>query len=637
MRHITHPVNGSAVDIYVPETMDDFTEAVAWASSRPRTPLGLDTETTGLDIFSPGFACRTVQIGTSTEAYVLRTGTSHGDACIRAILADHPHFILHNAPYDLLVLDVAGLAPLADLLPRVWDTYILAHLLDPRAAGEDGSVGLSLKALSTVYVDPEAKDAQTELRQTFRDLGARRQADGWALPGLTESETYLRYAGLDPVYTSRLMDELGPMIKSMGMSKLAQWEHDIQAVTTRMMHRGVLVDVPYTERLVHDLQEESERWAAVAARYGVNNVNSTAQVRDALLAMGVDLTEKTATGNLSVGKDALLPLAGLTPYWSEIVGADVNPLAEAVVKSKRAAKWKTAYAESFLTLRDSNDRIHPGIKSLAARTARMSVSNPPLQQLPSGDWRIRRAMIADEGNVFVSSDFSQIELRVLAANAGVEGMKEAIRSGRDLHDRTAASIWGDDFTKKQRGIAKSVNFLKIYGGGAGKLAKTAGIGPEDAREVFDAFDKAFPEVRRYGNKLQRDATQDGWAVRTPTGRRLPLSRERSYAATNYVVQSTARDLFAKALLGVSHMDGMDGALSLVVHDEIITQVPTDAAPEAAQIIADKMAMNYMGVPISAESEVFWGGSWGSGYGIPADVDHIPAQHDLPEVVVQSQF
>lgn len=634
MRTMTHPVNGSTVTLYVPETGEDYNAALSWVASRPRAHLGLDTETTGLEVFSSSFAVRTVQVGTGSEAFVLRTGTPHGDAVIRAILSDHPRFIAHNAPFDLLALDAVGLARLDDLMPKVWDTYILAHLLDPRAAGEEGAVGLSLKSLSTVYVDPAAKDSQSALRDVFRSLG-RRVSDGWDHPDLPHDETYLRYAGLDPVYTVRLMEAIGPMVKSMGMTKLANWEHEIQAVTTRMMHRGVLVDVPYTERLVHDLQEESERWAAVAARYGVGNVNSVAQVRDSLLAMGVDLREKTATGNLSVGKDVLLPLAGLTPYWDVIPDVDVNPLAEAVVKSKRAAKWKTAYAESFLSLRDSNDRIHPGIKSLAARTARMSVSNPPLQQLPAGDWRIRRALIADEGNVFISSDFAQIELRVLAANAQVTAMKEAIANGESLHKRTAALIWGPDYNKKQYGTAKSVNFLKVYGGGAGKLAKTAGLTESDARTVFEAFDKAYPEVRRYGNKLQRDATQDGWAVRTATGRRLPLSRERSYAATNYVVQSTARDLFAKSLLDVSRLPGMDSALSLVIHDEIITQVPTESAPEVAQLVADTMAMRYMGVPISAESEVFYGGSWGSGYGIPADADHIPAQHDLPEVVVQS--
>lgn len=634
MRTLTHTVAGSPVTIHVAESREDYEAAQVWVSSRPRSPLGLDTETTGLHIYGADFTVRTVQVGDGEEAYVLPVGTDSGDAAIRGILASHPRFVLHNAPFDILALSRAGLADRDHLLESAYDTYILAHLLDPRAAGEEGAVGLSLKALTNVYVDPDAQDPQRALLHVFHELG-RTKNTGWSHPDLISNETYLRYAGLDPIYAVRLMAELGPIVKSMGLSRLAHWEHDIQRVTTRMVDRGVLIDVDYTRDLITDLDREADQYRTQAARYGVSNINSTAQVREALLAMDVPLTERTATGNLSTSADVLLPLAGLTPYWDPIPGATVNPLAESVVKAKRAMKWRKAYAESFLDLRDENNRLHPSIKSLAARTARMSVSNPPLQQLPAGDWRIRRAVVADPGNVFVSSDFAQVELRVLAANADVSEMKRAIAAGESIHKATASLIWGADYSKKQYGTAKNVNFLKVYGGGAAKLAKTAGIPETDARDVFDAFDKAYPEVHRYGRKLQRDATQDNWAITTPTGRRLPLSRERSYAATNYSVQSTARDLFAKALLAVSALPNMDDALSLIVHDEIITQVPVDSAAEVAQLVADTMSMSYLGVPIDSESEVFWGGSWGSGYGIPADRDHVPDQHSRPDIVVSS--
>lgn len=628
MKTISHRVAGDLIKVYVPEDDADVTKFREWIAARRHVNLGLDTETTGLETWSPGFAVRTVQFGDRDEAWVLRTGRGLDDV-IREVLATHPKFILHNAPFDALALDRTGFAPLNDLMPRMFDTYILAHLLDPRAPGEEGAPGLSLKALSTVYVDPAAKDAQQELRATFRRLGARRDADGWALPAIVDEPVYLLYAGLDVVFVSRLMDVIGPMVRSLGMTRLAVWEHRIQEVTTRMTHRGVLVDVEYVEGLVRDLEEEARHYEGVAKRYGVDNVNSVKQVASSLLAMGVDLTETTATGNVSVGKDALLPLAGLTPYWTPIETAKVNPLADAVVRAKRAAKWKKAYAEEFLRLRDENNRIHPGIKSLAARTARMSIVAPPLQQLPSGEWNIRRAMIADPGKVFISCDFAQVELRVLAANADVHEMKDAILTGVDLHNRTATLIWGPDFTKPQRNKGKSVAFGHVYGGGAGVLAKTAGVSVPEAKDITEKFKRAYPELPAYAKKLQREAARDGWAVTTATGRRLPLSRERSYAATNYCVQSTARDLFAKALLAVSELPGMDDALALVVHDEIILQVPVEGAVEAARLVAETMSQTYRGIPIAAEAEVFAGGSWGSGYGIPADKDVHPEQHDDP--------
>lgn len=637
MRTLQHTVNDDQVTIRVPETAHDFTVALDWIAERPRAVLALDTETTGLDIFSPGFQVRTVQIGDGNDAWVLRVGyTSNADDTIRTALRQHSKFVLHNAPFDVLALDRIGLAPIDSLLPRCYDTRILCHLLDPRGPGEDGSVGLSLKALSTVYVDPDASDSQAALKSVFRSLGAKRISEGWSLPSLVEDDTYLLYAGLDVIYTSRLLAEVGPIIRSMGQSRLASWEHRIQEVTTRITHRGILVDVEYTEALVEELKAEEARYAKVAQQYGVGNVNSTAQVRDGLLRMGVNLTAKTATGNLSVGKEALLPLAGLTPYWTPIDGVEPNPLADAVVRAKRAAKFRVAYAETFLALRDENDRLHAGITSLAARTARMSVSHPALQQLPQGDWRIRRCLIADPGHVFVSSDFAQIELRVLAANADVAQMKDAISTGADLHDRTATLIWGPDFTKRQRGIAKNVAFGKVYGAGPTKIAATAGISLQEGRDVVDAFNAAYPEVPRYANKLQRDAAQDGWAIRLyTTQRRLPLSRERSYAATNFDCQGTARDIFADKLLKVSALPAVENRIALVIHDEILTQVPVEEAEAHAHLMADTMSGTYRGVPIDTEAEVLWGGSWGSGYGIPADRDAVPDQHERAPIKVQS--
>lgn len=636
MRTITHPVNGTETVIRVPETVQDFDAALFWVADHHRVVLALDIETTGLDTYSPGFAVRTVQIGNVSEAWVLRVGhTDNADAVIRVALRNHPSFVLHNAPFDVLALDRVGLADARSLLPRCYDTYILSHILDPRARGEDGALGHALKDLTEVYVDPTAQDPKRDMAATFKALGARRFADGWALEGLTEQETYLRYAGLDVIYTSRLLAVLGNMVREAGWTRLAQWEHEIRRATTRMMHRGILVDVPYTLALVEELKAEEAHHAAAAAQYGVLNINSVAQVRKALVNMGVKLTARTPTGNVAVDKDVLLPLAGMTPYWTPIEGAEVNPLASAIVHAKRAAKFRVAYAEAFLALRDSDDRLHASINSLAARTARMSVSHPALQQLPGGDWRIRRCLIADPGHVFVSSDFSQVELRVLAANANVHEMKDAIRTGADLHDRTATLIWGPDFTKRQRGIAKNVAFGKVYGAGPAKIAATAGISLREAKDVVDAFNSAYPEVPRYANKLQRDAAQDGWSVHTYTGRRLPLSRERSYVATNHCVQSTARDLFAAALLRAAAIPGIDDTMSLVIHDEILTQVPVEMAEEHARLMASTMAGTYRGVPIATESEVLWGGSWGSGYGIPPERDAVPEQHERPPFKVQA--
>ena len=382
----------------------------------------------------------------------------------------------------------------------------------------------------------------------------------------------------------------------------------------------------YTERLVQELEEEAALGKVAAARYGVENINSTQQVADALIASGVKLTAKTPSGAFQVNSDVLLPLAGLTPYWTPIEDATVHPLANAIVRAKRADKWRVAYAETFLDSRDENDRVHPGLKSLAARTGRMAIANPPLQQLPAGDWRIRRCFIPDPGNVFISSDFSQIELRVIAANAQVEQMIDAIKTDVDLHNRTADLIWPGGWTKKQRGIAKNVAFGYAYGAGPKKISETAGIPYTEARKIVTAFENAYHEIPTFSDQLQEEAQSNGWLITTSYGRELPVSPKKSYAALNYATQSTARDVFADAMLKVDEAFG--DRLVLPIHDEILHQAPLAEANEQAHRVRSIMQGEFHGVPIDADSEIGWGGSWGSLYNVPPPLDRVPEDHKL---------
>lgn len=482
-------------------------------------------------------------------------------------------------------------------------------------------MGHSLKGLAQRYVEPFAADTQGGLTEVFRKGFKRTKDTGWSAPGLTFNETYLRYAGLDVIYTARVMAAMGSHIRSRGLVDLLQWERQVQAATLSMELRGIRLDVDYTKRLVQDLHDEADKLKHQALTdYGVENINSTQQVADALIRSGVRLTAKTPSGNLSVGKDVLLPLAGLTPYWEPIPGVDPHPLANAVVRAKRAEKWSVAYAETFLALRDEGDRVHPTIKSLAARTGRMSVADPPLQQLPSGDWRIRRALIPDEGNVFISSDFSQIELRVIAGNARVQNMIDAIKNGVELHDRTADLLFGKGWSKRQRGIAKSVAFGYVYGGGPSTLSKTAGISYGEAKKVIASFERAYPELPLYNEKLQDAVVENGYVLDLPSGRQLPVNPGRLYSALNYQTQGGARDMFAAAMLDVLSLPGMSGRMSLVIHDEVLHQAPLDQVKEQAAAVSTAMQREYRGVAIAADSDIASGGSWGSLYRAPVELD-----------------
>ncbi|MGL5829051.1 MAG: DNA polymerase [Angustibacter sp.] len=617
---LTHRVAGDEVTIRMPQDRRDLHEFSAWCASRTGRYLGLDTETSSLRVYDADHRCRTVQIGDAREAWVLPVeAPEHAShrVHVRAALAAG-RFVVHNAAFDLQVLDRHGLADFDDLGPRIADTYILGHLCDPRTASEGGT-GLGLKALSSIYVDSDAEDTSAGLHAVFRSEFKATKDTGWGIIPVNHP-LYVRYAGLDAVYVARLLVELGTLVRSAGMSALAQMEHEVQLSTTAMARRGLLVDEPYTRALVNDLAAEADHHRARAAELGVANVNSTRQVVAALEASGEMWSARTASGAASVGKEALLPMADLDPGWSRLHRRTPNPVADAVVRAKRAEKWRTAYAAPFISDRDANGRIHPSIKSLAARTARMSVSAPPLQQLPSGDWTIRRAIIADPGNVMISVDYQAIELRVLAALAGVTQMRAAIERGDDLHDTTARLVYGEGFTKADRKMAKIVGLGKVYGGGAAGLSRQSGAPLEDVKRAVAAYEAAYPEVATYARKLQREAQYGGGHITTPTGRPLPADRNRTYALTNYAVQSTARDVLARALLRLERA-GLGEHMLLPIHDEVLFQAPVEDAHEFARTAADLMTDEIRGIPLGTDAEV-GSRSWGSLYGAPEDTEKV---------------
>lgn len=573
--------------------------------------LGLDTETTGLNIYSRGFSGRLIQFGNRNTAFVLRMDL-YKKAIVRA-LRQPRHYTLHNAPFDLQVIDHELGVTIEELGPRCFDTRIMAHLLDPRQRHEGGT-GLKLKELSEIYVDATAPDTQAGLFEVFRKEYKATKDTGWALIDI-DHPLYVEYAGLDPLLARHLFDELAPQVRDLGLNHLSVFEHHLAMLLAIMQRKGVLLDIPYTEGLVDDLAVEAEEHEKRAARYGVANVNSTAQVSTALLAMGETLVEKTDGGAWKVDKGVLLPFADLDRDWEPIESRTPNPLADAVLHAKRAGKWGKSYAGAFLELRDPSDRLHPVIGGLQARTARMSVSTPPLQQLPSGDWKIRRAVIADPGNLIIAADYQAVEMRVLAALAEEQTMIAAIVNGEDLHAFTARMVYGADFTKAHRKIAKAVGFGKVYGGGATTIQRQTGAPMEQVREALAGYDATFPGIKRYAQRLKSRSEYGKKEVVTLSGRHLPLDKDRMYAATNYVVQSTARDLLAQAIVDIFDA-GMGDVLRLPVHDELIAEAPEADAKEVIHEIGRLMETpDFFGVPIAAEAEVY-GKSWGHGYGAP---------------------
>lgn len=631
MKTQTYTLAGDTVSVRFAETEADADEAIRWCASQRL--LAFDTEGTHLRQFSPQFRVRLTQFGNQSVAYVLPVERDAWSfEASRVILAASKRMIGFNVPFDAIAAMRAGLISDAmELQHRMVDAGLVSRLVDPRRKGEGGAVGNRQEEVAAAYVDPKVTELEDELHAEFHRLGFLKDNKknpedltrlGYAqIP--VDNEIYWKYAGLDTILLSRLFPPVYKELQASPAYHLLQFEREVQAEVMRVEIKGALINQEYAADLSDELSLDHEARAKVAAQYGVANVNSTAQVSAALLAMGEDIPERTDSGQVKVDKAVLCRLADVNIRdWDEqLETRKPNPLAAAVQYAKRAGKWKGTYADAMRNGVDENGRLHAKFNSLQARTARMSVSGPPLQQIPGKDKRIRPCIHAAPRHVLVSADYSAVEFCILAAVADIRVIKEVIATGEDLHNRTGKLIHGDDFedlvlagdpwAKKQRDGIKVTTYCTCYGGGATAISQQTGLPLLEARRVHSAFLGVYPEIKKTSNAYQREAMlSPNHSIITPTGRVLPVDRDRSYSALNYVIQSTARDVFADALLRLRD-EGMSDKIILLVHDEIVCEVPEDEAADYAKRLGEVMSTTVLDVPITAEGEIL-GPHWRKG-------------------------
>jgi DNA polymerase I-like protein with 3'-5' exonuclease and polymerase domains len=590
MKQHRHEVAGEPVVINVVETEEDLDGFRDFVRGNTRF-LGLDSETTGLDIYSDKFRIRLVQFGTPWEAWVVpvELGGRFSEE-VRWALGVVDGFVLHNASYDLQVFEQTLGVPMEELWPKVTDTKILAHLVDPRMFKEGGA-GHSLEEATRHYIDAAIADNVKTLMADLAKAHKTTKANVWKKVTLDDPH-YQLYSGMDPILACRLLRKLIPLVPSAS-SGLISYEHKLAEVCSMMERTGFLLDVEYSKELSSKLRYDESVNNEKALMLGCDNVNSRALVASTLEGRGVKIMGRTPSGELQVD-DALL---------SKLAEAG-DEFAHAVIEAKRAGKWRKTWVQKFIDLADSNDRCHASINPLQARTARMSITGIPAQTLPAGDWMVRRCFLADEGHKIASVDYMTQELRVLAYLSKDQTMVDAFKVNADLHQITADAAGVD------RKVGKAANFLTVYGGGPAKLADSAGIHFTVAKRTLDAFAATYPGVQQLSNKLQREAAESGYVI-TPKGRRLPVDPTRAYSALNYVIQSTSRDVTGDALVRL-HEAGFTPYLRLPIHDEVLASVPAGKAEWGANQIADIMREQMGPVNIGTEPNV-GGRSWGSLY------------------------
>ncbi|TCO56879.1 DNA polymerase [Actinocrispum wychmicini] len=599
MQQHHHTVAGNQVTINVVQSDADLTGFRDFVRQHLRA-LAVDTETTGLDIYSATHKLRLIQFGTTREAWVLPV--EHGGQIqedTRRALRGLGQLVIHNAPYDLQVAQRHLGIRMEELWPKVRDTKILAHLVDPRGQDE-GGIGHGLEALTRHHVDPVVADEVKGLMSRLAKKYKTTKAKIWSAVDIADPE-YTLYAGMDTILTARLTQILTSLVPHSARPLIA-FEHQIAEVCSYMERTGFLLDVDYTLDLSARLAGEEMAAVEIAKRLGCDNVNSTEQVADVLEHRGVEITGRTPTGRRQVDKRLLATLA-----------AQGDEFALAVQDAKKARKWRTTWVDGFLAGMDPAGRCHASINSLRARTARMSITGIPAQTLPAGDYLIRRCFLAEHGHRVASVDYKGQELRVLAALSGDRTMIKAFAEDANLHLMTARAAFGPEVLKdtKEYKAGKMTNFARVFGGGAKTVSEQAGIPLAIAKAVVEAFDKRYPGVAARSRKLQHSAARRGY-ITTPAGRRLPVDPARAYSALNYEIQSTSRDVTCRGLLRL-HKAGYTPYLRLPIHDEVIASLPAARAEWGAGEIARLMAEHIGPVHIDTDHEVGLR-SWGSLYG-----------------------
>jgi len=407
------------------------------------------------------------------------------------------------------------------------------------------------------------------------------------------------FACEEPRVVLALQDALAPRLESEGLDGLLRdMELPLSAVLADMEATGIRIDKELMRRLSIELgarADELERQAHEAAGRPFS-VGSPKQLAEVLFEeLGLPVIKRTKTG-ASTDSSVLEELE------------EQHPLPALVLEWRRVSKLKSTYTDVLPTLiRPETGRIHTIFNQAVAATGRLSSEAPNLQNIPvrTEDGRkIREAFVADDGNVIVSADYSQIELRILAHLAGDERMQQGFHDGVDIHRRTASEVLQipfDDVSNEQRSMAKAINFGILYGMSAFRLSREQGISRGEAQQYIDDYYARYPKIRQWKDGVLQRGRASGY-VSTMFGRirgvgdlasRNGIARRAAErVAINTPVQGTAADIIKAAMVKLHARLGRElpsARLLLQVHDELVFEVPEGDAEALIALSREEMS------------------------------------------------
>jgi len=568
--------------------------------------IAFDTETAGFDGGDPTDAHRCKMVGFSFATAPGRAWYVTADLIdvFRPLFADPSKtFVGHNVKFDRSVLLRYGIGFAST--PR--DTMLEDYVLDAAARHKMDAVSERVLGYSPIPIEALIGDRERGREQRSMD-------------GLKPSEI-LDYAAEDADVTLRLDDALRPLAEKAGaLRALEESEEPLVKILIEMEREGVKIDAAALREYGRELDREMLGHVTKIMSYAEPGFNPDSPKQlGALLFERLGLpsagVKKTASGQYSTDEKTLSKLA------------DAHPVVGEILEYRACAKLKSTYADKLPALADADGRVHTTFSQSFTETGRLSSSDPNLQNIPvrtERGRRIRKAFVArDPDHQILSADYSQIELRLMAAFSGDTAMIEAFRRGEDIHRDTASRVYGVMpalVSDEQRSKCKMVNFGIIYGISAFGLSQRLKIPRKEASDLIDTYFALYPKVREYMAKAIAEAREKGYAT-TVLGRRRTLRDINSRNATarqaaerdaiNTPIQGSAADLVKVAMVRVDKAlkaAGLRSKMVLQIHDELLFDAPRGEIETLREIVRREMT-GAMDFPVPLEVGIGVGDNW----------------------------
>ncbi len=563
--------------------------------------IAIDTETTGLDFINDRIVGFSIATDEGEACYVpinhkqLSTADLFGGSDYNSnkqlpisIIQKYLKPLLesksvlkigHNIKFDMHFL--AQIVGYDTQIFPIEDTAVLSYVLDSSEHGH------SLDELSDIFLD-----YKTIKYEDVCNSGKNKITFDYV-----ELDKALEYAAEDSDITLRLYNILKPrLIAEKKVAIYENFDRPLIDILKDMEQQGIMLDTSALMLLNEDFEKqlkilESEIYALAGEEF---NLSSPKQIGEILyVKMGLK-GKKNASGNFQTGAEVLEDLA------EEYI------IAEKILEWRGLAKLKSTYTSALLSVMDKNYRVHTTFNQTVVNTGRLASSNPNLQNIPirtQDGKKIRECFVAKQGYKIIAADYSQVELRLLAAVADVKALKEAFLHGVDIHALTAAKVFNvpiEDVDQAMRRHAKAINFGIVYGISQYGLAKQIGTTPAQAAQYIESYFSTMPEIKEYMTKTINFAHSNGYVL-TPFGRKCSIlgindknKRIVSFAeraAINAPIQGGAADIIKLAMKKIYHVlkeKGYKTKMLLQVHDELVFEAPLDEVEDVKNLIKDIM-------------------------------------------------